>query len=245
MPMDYAGADIQGAIGYMFVKALSQRIPHAAASSASRSRSSRRRWSTATTRRSPIPPSRSARTWTRRRAKELAAEQGWTVSEDAGRGWRRVVPSPLPQAIVEIEVIEHSGPAPATWSSPAAAAAFRSSRTTQGDLQRRRGGDRQGPRLEPAGARDRRRPPPLSTGVEKVAHRFQQAAQRWLDRMTLAEAKPLRADDQFDKGSMGPKIQALIDFSKAAAGGADHQPAEHRARARGETGTRSSPTEKE
>ena len=39
------------------------------------------------------------------RAKRLAAKHGWTVREDAGRGWRRVVPSPMPQAIVETDVI--------------------------------------------------------------------------------------------------------------------------------------------
>ena len=39
------------------------------------------------------------------RAKELAAEQGWTVKEDAGRGWRRVVPSPAPKRIIDLDVI--------------------------------------------------------------------------------------------------------------------------------------------
>jgi carbamate kinase len=52
----------------------------------------------------------------------------------------------------------------------------------------------------------------LPTGVEKVALDFNKPTQRWLDRMTLAEAKKHQADDQFDKGSMGPKIAALIDF---------------------------------
>ena len=40
-------------------------------------------------------------------ARRRAAELGWIVREDAGRGWRRVVPSPLPQGIVEIDEIEH------------------------------------------------------------------------------------------------------------------------------------------
>ena len=38
-------------------------------------------------------------------AKRIAAEQGWTVREDAGRGWRRVVPSPQPKSIVELDEI--------------------------------------------------------------------------------------------------------------------------------------------
>ena len=52
----------------------------------------------------------------------------------------------------------------------------------------------------------------LPTGVEKVALDFNKPSQRWLDRMTLAEAKRHYDADQFDRGSMGPKIAALIDF---------------------------------
>ena len=52
----------------------------------------------------------------------------------------------------------------------------------------------------------------LPTGVEKVALDFNKPTQRWLDRLTVAEAKRYYAADQFDRGSMGPKIAALIDF---------------------------------
>lgn len=52
----------------------------------------------------------------------------------------------------------------------------------------------------------------VSTGVEKVAIDFNKPTQRWLDRMTVAEAKKLYADNQFDRGSMGPKVQAAIEF---------------------------------
>ena len=52
----------------------------------------------------------------------------------------------------------------------------------------------------------------VSTGVEKVAIDFNKPTQRWLDHMTVAEAKKLYADNQFDRGSMGPKIQAAIEF---------------------------------
>ena len=44
---------------------------------------------------------------------------------------------------------------------------------------------------------------------------FNRPNQRWLDRITLGEAKRHLADNQFDKGSMGPKIQAMIDFLEA------------------------------
>jgi carbamate kinase len=52
----------------------------------------------------------------------------------------------------------------------------------------------------------------LATGVERVAVGFNTPAQRWLDRMTLEEARRYDAADEFDKGSMGPKIKALIEF---------------------------------
>jgi carbamate kinase len=57
----------------------------------------------------------------------------------------------------------------------------------------------------------------VSTGVEKVAIDFNKPNQRWLDRMTAGEARRYQAEDHFDKGSMGPKIEALIDY--LAAGG--------------------------
>ena len=55
----------------------------------------------------------------------------------------------------------------------------------------------------------------LATGVERVALGFNTPAQRWVDRMTLAEARAHDAAEMFDRGSMGPKIKALIAFLEA------------------------------
>jgi len=79
----------------------------------------------------------------------------------------------------------------------------------------------------------------LPTGVEKVALDFNKPTQRWLDRLTLAEAKKHQADAQFDAGSMGPKIAALIDFVGGGGrlGLITNPPNVARA-LRGETGTR-------
>jgi carbamate kinase len=52
----------------------------------------------------------------------------------------------------------------------------------------------------------------ISTAVERVAINYKKANERWLDRMTLAEAKQYLAEGQFPKGSMGPKIEASIAF---------------------------------
>ena len=52
----------------------------------------------------------------------------------------------------------------------------------------------------------------VSTGVEKVAINFNRPNQRWLDRITLSEAKQYLKEGHFPSGSMGPKIEAIADF---------------------------------
>jgi carbamate kinase len=52
----------------------------------------------------------------------------------------------------------------------------------------------------------------LSTGVEQVAWHFRQADQRLLSSITAAEAVQYLADGEFPRGSMGPKIEAAVDF---------------------------------
>ena len=79
----------------------------------------------------------------------------------------------------------------------------------------------------------------ISTAVEKVALNFGKPEQRWLDRATLAEAKQYLAEGtHFAKGSMAPKIQAIINFLEA---GGQHaivtDPANIARALAGETGT--------
>ena len=82
----------------------------------------------------------------------------------------------------------------------------------------------------------------LPTGVEKVALDFNKPTQRWVDRMTLADARRHYAENQFDKGSMGPKVAALNDFIGGGGklGLITNAPNLSRA-LRGETGTRIMP----
>ncbi len=104
VPMDYAGADVQGAVGYMFQKAFHNEFL---------SRGLGGRAITLVTEvlvdaadpafAEPTKPIGSH--MSEERARRIAAEQGWTVREDAGRGWRRVVPSPVPREIVELDAI--------------------------------------------------------------------------------------------------------------------------------------------
>jgi carbamate kinase len=75
--------------------------------------------------------------------------------------------------------------------------------------------------------------------VEKVAINFNTPQQKWLDRLTLGEARELYTADQFDKGSMGPKIKAVIEYLEG--GGAEGlitNPENIGRALAGETGTR-------
>ena len=58
----------------------------------------------------------------------------------------------------------------------------------------------------------------ISTAVEKVALNYNKPGQRWLDRLTLAEAKQYLADGHFHQGSMGPKIEAIVSFLEHGGG---------------------------
>ena len=104
VPLDYCGADTQGAIGYMFVQALHNEFlargmskPAAAVVTQTIVDRNDKAFQNPT---KPIGSFMSEAT-----AKEHAARDHWTVVEDAGRGWRRVVASPIPQRIVEADAI--------------------------------------------------------------------------------------------------------------------------------------------
>lgn len=210
VPMDYAGADLQGALGYMFVKALRNEF---------RRRGLQREAVAVVTQvlvdrddaafKAPSKPIGSP--MDEATARKRAADLGWHVQEDSGRGWRRVVPSPSPRAIIDIDVISHlvgagyvviacgGGGIPVIEDQDGniqGVEAVIDKDFASSLLARNLGADRL----------------VIATGVERVALDFGKPTQRWLDRLTLAEAKKLYAADQFDKGSMGPKIRAVIDF---------------------------------
>jgi carbamate kinase len=148
-------------------------------------------------------------------AKRREKELGWSVVEDSGRGWRRVVASPLPKEVVELESVQTlikagtvvitvgGGGIPVidkgegVYAGTAAVIDkdFASSLLAQlikADLLL------------------------ISTAVEKVALNFGKPEQKWIDRITLADAKKYLAEGiHFAKGSMAPKIQAIIWFLEA------------------------------
>ena len=209
--MDYAAADLQGAIGYMFQRALAQRVPPPRRRSPRGDRRDPGAGRPAPIRRSPIRSSRSARTWTRRPRARRADELGWIVKEDAGRGWRRVVPSPLPKSIVEIEEIDHLVKAGYVVIA-CGGGGIPVCQDTDGDLE---GVEAVIDKDLASSMLARELDADLlliSTGVEKVAIGFGRPDQRWLERISRAEAEAYLAAGEFAEGSMAPKIRAIIAY---------------------------------
>ena len=182
VPMDYAGADIQGAVGYMFVKALRNVF---------RRRGIRRQPACVVTQTlvdrddpafaNPTKPIGSH--MEEARAKQLAKKYRWTVREDAGRGWRRVVPSPKPQGILETSVIKTLAAAGYVVVA-CGGGGIPVIEDEKGDLQGVEAvidKDLASSLLARSMEADLL---VLPTGVEKVALDFNKPTQRWLDRMT-------------------------------------------------------------
>ncbi len=171
-------------------------------------------------------------------ARDRARKESWTVVEDAGRGWRRVVPSPLPQEIVELDAVREllnagivtitvgGGGIPVVRNADGSlegVAAVIDKDYASSLLARGIGADLF----------------VISTAVEKVYLNFNKPDQKAIDVMTVAEAKRYMEEGHFAKGSMFPKIQAIIWFLKASGKEAIITNPENIARAlAGETGTR-------
>jgi carbamate kinase len=237
IPLDVCGADSQGAIGYALQQTLQNELYR---------RKIKKAVATLVTQvlvdkhdpafKNPSKPIGSF--MDEAEAKRRANELSWSVVEDAGRGWRRVVPSPLPKEVVELESVQTlidagsvvitvgGGGIPVIdagegqYQGVAAVidkdyASSLLARLIKADLFL------------------------ISTAVEKVAINFGKPDQKWLERMTLAEAKKYLAEGtHFAKGSMAPKMQAIIWYLEAGGKHAIITNPENIGRAlRGETGT--------
>lgn len=210
VPLDYCGADTQGSIGYMFQQALynefvRRKMQKSAVTVVTQ---------TIVDRNDPAfqnPTKPIGSFMDEEQAKMRMEKDGWTVVEDAGRGWRRVVPSPIPLRIVEagainalidkgFVVIGVGGGGIPVIETPEGnlvgveavidkdfGAAILAS-MLKADLFL------------------------ISTAVEKVAINFNKPNQQWLDQMTAAEARQYIAEGHFAKGSMLPKIQAILKY---------------------------------
>ena len=144
-------------------------------------------------------------------AEDLRKNLGWTLREDAGKGWRRVVPSPLPQRIIPAEIIRElvqrgeiviavgGGGVPVYTQEDGSLegldavvdkdfASALLALNIEADLF------------------------VILTGVDKVAVDYGKPSQRDLDSLNLEEARRFFDEGHFPPGSMGPKIKAAIDF---------------------------------
>ena len=237
VPLDVCGADTQGAIGYALQQNLQNEL---------RRRGINKPVATVVTQvlvdrddpafKSPSKPIGGF--MDEAEGKRRHTEMGWTVVEDAGRGWRRVVASPLPKEIVEIDAIK---------ALIAAGVIVISTGGGGIPVIRNAAGDLEGI----AAVIDKDFGSSLlannvgaelfviSTAVEKAALNYGKSDQKWLDKITLADAKKYLAEGtHFAKGSMAPKIQAIIRFLEGGGKQALITNPENIGRAlKGETGT--------
>ncbi len=235
-PLDLIVADTQGSIGYMLQQTLDNEF----------TRRGLPRMALTLVTQVLVDPNDPAfqhptkpigRFLTKEEAERFAAE-GWHVVEDAGRGWRRVVPSPEPIAIIEEHAIRDA--VRQGWVVIAVGGGgIPVVRNAKGELR------------GVAAVVDKDRASGLlawrihadlfliSTGVEKVALNFGKPNQRWLDQMTVSEAKRYMEEGHFAPGSMLPKIQACVQFVERTGNPALITNPENITRAlHGETGTR-------
>lgn len=151
----------------------------------------------------------------RDRAVELAERYGWSVGEDAGRGWRRLVPSPAPRALLEAGAVRSLVAAGVTVVAGGGGGIPVVERPdgTYGGVEAVVDKDLTSALLAAEVGADLL---VITTGVERVAVDFGRPGQRFLDRLGVAEARRLLAQGQFPEGSMGPKIRAALRFVESA-----------------------------
>ena len=210
MPLDVCGADSEGGIGYMIQQALQNQL---------RKMGLDKDVFTIITQvmvdpndpafknpTKPIGPF-----YKRREAEAIAREKGWSIVEDSGRGYRRVVPSPMPLEIVEWRAIEraiNSGAiviAVGGGGIPVVRSPDGILRGVEAVIDKDRASSVLAMELHAQMLM-------ILTEVEKVATGYGSPDQRDLDHMTVAEAREYLAQGEFPQGSMGPKIEAAIEF---------------------------------
>ena len=172
-------------------------------------------------------------------ARARRAALGWTIMEDAGRGWRRTVPSPRPQRILESETIRlllESGAVVVAAGGGGIPVAVQTDGTIVG-VEAVVDKDLANGLLAHELSADLL---VIPTGVARVAIRFGTPEQRWLETMTVAQARTYLAAGEFGAGSMEPKVAAVCDFVASTPGavGAIGLPEELLGIIEGRSGTR-------
>ena len=241
VPLDVCGADTQGAIGYALQQNLYNHfremgINKAVATVVTQVEVSRDdpAWQ------SPSKPIGSF--MDEPDAKRRQEQEGWNVVEDAGRGWRRVVASPLPTRVVELDAVKQlidAGTVAITVGGggiPVVDDGTGNLKGVAAVIDKDYASSLLATRIQADLFL-------ISTTVEKVALNFGTPEERWVDHLTLSEAKKYLAEGtHFKKGSMAPKMQAIIWFLEKGGQEAIITDPENIERAmRGETGTHITP----
>jgi len=210
MPMDVCGAESQGLIGYMIQQSLREifiegerpDIPVATVVTQVIVDKNDPAFKNPT---KPVGPF-----YTEEVAKKLAKEKNWTVISDAGRGWRRVVPSPDPKDIAEKEAIRamidaHVVPIVSGGGGIPVIEENGKLKGVEAVIDK----DLAGERVAEAVDADVLL---ILTDVNGAAINYKKSDEKWLRKITVAEAKKYLQEGQFAKGSMGPKMLAAIRF---------------------------------
>lgn len=150
--------------------------------------------------------------YTEEEAQKIAREKGYIVKEDAGRGWRRVVASPMPKRIVEFSCLKElwdttivvtagGGGIPVIENEDGSLTGVAA--VIDKDLAAARLADDIGADILM-----------ILTEVDKVSLNFNKPDQRDIDQITVAEARQYIAEGHFAPGSMLPKVQAAVNYVK-------------------------------
>ncbi|HPI98268.1 MAG TPA: carbamate kinase, partial [Synergistales bacterium] len=211
MSMDFCGAESQGLIGYMFVQSLSNSLLK---------KGLEQHQPVCLVTRVEVDPNDQAFRnptkpvgpfYTQEHALQRMSEKGETWIEDAGRGWRRVVPSPDPARIVESEVIRHlvnDGFVVIASGGGGIPVVLDDSGEYMG-VEAVIDKDLAGERLAQEVEADIFM---ILTDVPQVAINYNTPNQKWLGNMSLKEMEDLQKEGHFKAGSMGPKVKACLRF---------------------------------
>ncbi len=217
LPLHICGAHTQGGMGFMIAQCLNNAL---------RRRGIERRYTAIVTSvevdrddpafRNPTKPIGSF--YTKEKAEQLQREQGWDMVHIRRQGWRRVVPSPAPKAIVEIELIRRLVDAGELLVA-AGGGGIPVARNEQGDWY---GVEAVIDKDRTAALLGRALDVPvlmIVTAVERVALDYGTPHERPVDRLKVSEATMHLMAGQFPPGSMGPKIEAAIEFLRGCRAG--------------------------
>ena len=211
-PLDLIVADTQASIGYMISQALGHELKRRGLDRSIASVVTR----VLVDRDDPGfgHPTKGIGGFTTEEKARFFERDGWRIVQDAGRGWRRVIASPMPLQILELDTIRTLTErgviviAVGGGGIPVAEAEGGTLTGVRAVVDK----DRATSLLAQALAVDLFL---ISTSVPQVALNYRQPNQRWLDHMTSAQAQQYHAQGHFEPGSMGPKIEAVLDFLRA------------------------------